>query len=505
MIRVRFAPSPTGYLHIGSLRTFLFNYLFAKAQKGKLILRIEDTDRNRFVEGAVSALLEILTKMGFKWDEGPFLRYRSVKIKNQKSKIKNKEEEKIIQKGKYGPYMQSQRLETYRSAAQKLIENNSAYYCFCSTETLEQMKREQTQNKMAPRYDGRCKNLDAKTVQEKLRAGKYVIRLKVPKEGSIVFDDLIHGKVEFKCAEIDDQILLKSDGWPTYHLANVVDDYSMKITHVIRADEWLTSTPKHILLYRAFGWEPPQFAHIPLILNLDKSKLSKRQGDVAVEDYLLKGYLPDALINYIALLGWNSDTDTELFSLKELAKLFSLKKVQKTGAIFDVNKLQWMNGLYIRRMKSEKIFRLLENDFRTKYETNYKKYKKSQIMKMIALERERAHTLNEIVSATSFFFEIKKYAAELLLWKKQTKEAAREILQKEYEIIEKIPATRFTPKNILSYLQKLAEQYSNGEVFWPFRVALTGEQNSPPPQDIASILGKDEVLKRLGRTMERMK
>ncbi|MFW5701745.1 MAG: glutamate--tRNA ligase, partial [Bacteroidota bacterium] len=332
-VRVRFAPSPTGYLHVGGLRTALYNYLFARHHGGKCILRIEDTDRTRYVENAVENLVSSLNWAGVEFDEGP------------------------MQGGEYGPYVQSERTEIYRKHAFELIEKRAAYYAFDTAEELDQMRQEQ---KGAPaiRYDrNKMRNQFTLGIEEASRlienGEPYVVRMVIPDE-LIEFDDIIRGKVKVHGRDIDDQILLKSDGFPTYHLANVVDDHMMGITHVIRGEEWLPSTPKHVALYDSFGWERPQFAHLPLLLNKDKTKLSKRTGSVAVEDFARK-YIRDAFVNFVALLGWNPTADREIFSIDELIESFNLEKVNKGGAVFDVQKLDWMNGQYLRQMPADEL------------------------------------------------------------------------------------------------------------------------------------------------------
>jgi glutamyl-tRNA synthetase len=299
-VRVRFAPSPTGLVHIGSLRTALYNFLFARQRKGTFVLRIEDTDRTRYVEGAVDNLLSTLAWCGLSYDEGP------------------------VKDGSHGPYYQSERLSIYTDYCTQLIEAGYAYPCFCSEARLAEMRKIQMAEKKPLKYDGRCRHLDPYEARKKAKHEQHVIRMMVPETGETVVDDLVRGVVTFQNGQIDDQVLLKSDGYPTYHLANVVDDHLMQITHVIRGEEWLPSTPKHLLLYRYLGWDAPQFAHLPLLLNPDRSKLSKRQGDVAVEDYRAKGYLPEALVNFVALLGWSKGDDQELFSLEALIDHFSL-------------------------------------------------------------------------------------------------------------------------------------------------------------------------------------
>lgn len=340
MVRTRFAPSPTGFLHVGGLRTALYSYLVAKQAKGKFLLRIEDTDRERYVPEGTLNILKSLYWAGIVPDEGIKLDAES-----------DPDEPTIIQEGNSGPYIQSERLEIYQQYANQLIREGNAYYCFCTPERLEELRERQQANQQPTMYDRRCLDIDPAKAKKRANKGEpHVIRLKMPREGETVFSDLIHSKVSFKNELIDDQVLIKSDGFPTYHLAVVVDDHLMEVTHVIRGEEWVSSTPKHIQLYKYFGWEMPQFAHLPLILNPDKSKLSKRQGDVAVEDYRAKGYLPEALINFIALLGWNPGDERELFTLDELVKEFSLDKVSKAGAVFNLEKLNWYNKEYIKRL-----------------------------------------------------------------------------------------------------------------------------------------------------------
>ncbi|MEO5956551.1 MAG: glutamate--tRNA ligase, partial [Nitrospiraceae bacterium] len=334
MVRVRFAPSPTGFVHVGSLRTALYNFLFARHHGGVHILRVEDTDRTRYVEGAVENLLRTMEWVGITFDEGP------------------------MQGGEYGPYTQSERTEMYRNYSDELIKNGKAYSCFCTAERLDEVRKQMQASGQPPMYDRHCRNLTEEEVEVKKEAGiPHVVRLRIPLGETVTFNDLVRGDVSFDSKTIDDQVLLKSDGFPTYHLANVIDDYKMKITHVIRGEEWLSSTPKHVLLYRAFGWEDsmPKFAHLPLLLNPDRSKLSKRQGDVAVEDFREKGYLPDALINFVALLGWNPSATEEIYSMEELIKTFDLEKVNKAGAVFGKEKLDWMNAEYIRKKTPDEL------------------------------------------------------------------------------------------------------------------------------------------------------
>ena len=503
-IRTRFAPSPTGYLHVGSLRTAFYNYLFAKHNNGDFILRIEDTDRSRYVEGSIENLVKILDLMGLEYSEGIFTGNNS----------------KTCQKGDFGPYMQSERLEIYKKYVDELIKNDYAYFCFCSQERLNEMRREQQTQKIAPMYDGKCRGLQKKEIQKLLdNKTPFVIRLKVPKDGFTEFDDLIYGKIKIANRTIDDQVIMKSDGFPTYHLANVVDDHLMEISHTIRGEEWLPSTPKHILLYKAFNWEIPKFAHLPLLLNPDKSKLSKRQGDVSVEDYLNKGYLPEALLNFILLLGWNPKTEEEIFSLDEMIERFDLSGVNKTGAILNTEKLDWVNGSYIRKMDLGELTKLcipylvkaklIKEVLNIKYPSNSTGWQVlstdeivdfNYLKKVVGLEQERMKKLSEIGESVKFIFVDKlKYEKDLLIWKKMDLEKVKNNLELIYQELEKIDEKDFKKDNLEKVLRDLMERegIKTGELLWPLRVALTGLKGSPGPFDIAITLGKEKVLERI--------
>ncbi|MDD2753649.1 MAG: glutamate--tRNA ligase [Candidatus Portnoybacteria bacterium] len=490
-VRTRFAPSPTGYLHIGGLRTALYDFLFAKQQNGQFILRLEDTDQKRFVEGAAQAIYNGLKWAGLKYDEGPDIG------------------------GPYEPYIQSQRLDIYKKYAQELIDKSRAYYCFCDEETLENMRVEQTAKKQAPKYDRRCLKLSKDEIKQKLdNNDPCVVRMKIPEGRIIIVNDLVRGKVSYNTNELDDQVLLKSDGFPTYHLAVVVDDYLMKITHVTRTEEWLPSTPKHILLYEYFGWPVPQFAHLPLLLNTDKTKMSKRKGDVAVEDYIKKGYLPEAMINYLAFLGWNpglssevstkGEREKEIYSMEELLKDFSLERVHKAGAVFNVEKLDWYNSYYIKQLPLDKLVELClpylsalpgHPDPAAAVEGS-KEY--IMLKKIVALEQERLQTLSEIREHVAFFFELPTYNKSLLKWKEMTDEEIKNSLKIAKEIVANIPDNEFTKEKLSEALiAQASKMKSKGEILWPLRVALSGQKNSPPPFDIAEILGKEESVKRI--------
>lgn len=499
-IRTRFAPSPTGYLHIGSLRTALYAYLFAKKNNGDFLLRIEDTDQKRFVEGSVEKLIETLTWAGLQYDEGP------VKETQEKS-VPSQNYQGINEIGDFGPYFQSERLDIYKKYALELVEKGLAYYCFCSAERLEKLREQQTAEKKPTRYDGYCweNKLSQQEVQEKIKNGeKYVIRMRVPQNETIIAEDIVRGKVSFDSNGIDDQVLLKSDGFATYHLANVVDDHLMQISHVIRGDEWFPSLPKHLLLYRFFGWQPPQFAHLSLLLNADKSKLSKRQGDVAVEDYIAKGYLPEALVNFSALLGWNpgSGNNQEIFSLEELIQNFDLYKVHKAGAIFDLKKLDWMNNQYIRRKNPQELLSLCRKYLKDFCQKNNFIENEELFLKIVIIEKERMRKLSEIVESAEYYFSLPKYETTLLFWKEMTSAMIKENLKKAQNILKELNED-FSLEEIKDIFLKAGGE-KRGEFLWPVRSALTGKEKSPSPFEMAWALGKEESLKRIKIAIEKL-
>ncbi|NTU66647.1 MAG: glutamate--tRNA ligase [Candidatus Moranbacteria bacterium] len=505
--RVRFAPSPTGYLHIGSLRTVLYDYLFAKKSGADFILRVEDTDRKRYVPGSVEKLIESLEWAGLKWDEGIFTQKE---IADDRATVtESVSYPGTFEAGEYGPYVQSERLELYRKYAEELVEKGHAYYCFCMPERLEELRNQQSAAKQAPMYDRYClTDLSQEEINKKLKEEcPHVIRLKVPKDEIIEFEDVVRGKVKFNTNTTDDQVLLKSDGFPTYHLAVVVDDHLMNITHVIRGEEWLPSTPKHIILYKALGWEPPKFAHLPLLLNPDKTKLSKRQGDVAVEDYTAKGYLKEAIINFVALLGWNpGDGETqEIFSMEELIEKFDLSRVHKAGAVFDIKKLDWINSEYIKRLSLDELHEKALPFFEKKdFYINAPTERKTDeyLKKVLAIEQERLAKLSEVGESNRFFFQDIDYAKELLKWKESSEEDTKASLQKTKDVLEKISDSDWTRENLQNLLMEAAGE-KRGDLLWPLRASLTGEQKSPSPFEVAWVLGKDESLKRIGRAIEK--
>jgi len=478
-VRVRFAPSPTGFLHIGGLRTALFNYLFARHYKGNFILRIEDTDRTRYVEGATENLISILNWLGINYDEGPFLDNKNF----------------IVQKGDFGPYIQSQRLTIYQQYVEKLIEKGYAYRCFCTPERLDNLRKQQILNKLPPKYDKHCRNISKEESDKLAKEKSFTVRMKIPEE-EIRFKDIIRGEVVFQGSLIDDQILLKSDKFPTYHLANVVDDHLMQITHVIRGEEWISSTPKHILLYKYFNWEPPQFAHLPLLLNPDKSKLSKRSGDVAVEDYKKEGYLPEAILNYVALLGWSTEDSQQFFSLEELIEKFTLERCSQSGAVFDKQKLLWMNGEYIRKTEIKKLF-YYAKPFLNEAKINIQN--EEYIQKLILAEQEKIKLLKEIPHLIEYFLteDEKLQYNDAAVKKFLSTEKQKEVLTKVKQTLNN---TNFFDKTnleitIRDFCQKYG--YKTSEVFHPIRVAVSGRTEGTGLFDLLELLGKEKVLNRI--------
>jgi glutamyl-tRNA synthetase len=478
--RVRFAPSPTGYLHVGGLRTALYNYLFARRNNGKFILRIEDTDRNRYVEGAVENLIETLKWCGLDYDEGP------------------------VKGGDCGPYIQSERLDIYKEKCLELVEKGKAYYCFCTAERLAELRESQQKEKLQTKYDKHCLRLSKEEIAENLAMGlPYVIRLNVEPNVKISFDDVIRGFVEFDSSTVDDQVLLKSDGYPTYHLANVIDDHMMRITHVIRGEEWLSSTPKHVLLYDFFGWEKPVFAHLPLLLNPDKSKLSKRQGDVAVEDYRQKGFLKEALINFVALLGWNAGDDKEYFEMEEMIDSFSLERVNKSGAVFNVEKLTWLNFEHLRRKPETVVLEELKEEL-AKSEFKENKYSDEYLLEVVIAMRERVQFVKEYIEKSPYFFKAPdSYDPEVIKkrWKEDTPEQLNKLIE-NFQTLENPGKEDYE-----NALHKTAEELGigNGKLIHNIRLAVSGMGTGPGLYELLLILGRDEVIKRINTAKEKIK
>jgi glutamyl-tRNA synthetase len=477
-VRVRYAPSPTGYIHIGNLRTALYNYLFARHNGGDFIVRIEDTDRTRYVPGAVENLINTLDWVGLDYDEGP------------------------VKGGKYEPYYQSERLAIYKDYADYLIKNKKAYYCFCTSERLTQLREEQNKTTKDTRYDKLCLHLSEEDIQKNLAEGKqYVIRLNVEPGLKIAFKDIIRGDVEFSSDVIDDQVLIKSDGFPTYHLANIIDDHLMEISHVIRGEEWLPSVPKHILLYEAFGWQHPQFAHLPLLLNPDRSKLSKRQGDVAVEDYQKKGYLKEALINFIALLGWTAGDNKEIYTFDELIKSFSLERVNDSGAVFDIEKLNWLNEEHLRSKSDSELINMLRGELYYSKYSSYN-YTNDYLQKVIEAMKPRVSFIRELYEKGFYFFEEPETYEETAV-KKNWKPNSADILKKYSEKISLlVPSGKDGNLKKEDYEKALVEtstemNVGKGAIIHPLRLAVSGVSGGPGIYDILYIIGKEKVRERV--------
>lgn len=476
-VRTRFAPSPTGYLHVGGLRTALYNYLFAKRHNGTFILRIEDTDQSRYVEGAAEQLMESLKWTGLNYDEGPDAG------------------------GDYGPYVQSQRTERYQAHAQTLLDNGHAYHCFCTSEDLEKMREAQMAAGAPPKYDGRCRRLSADEVESRKAAGESsVVRLKMPLEGETVFEDLVRGTVKVQNELVDDQVLLKSDGFPTYHLANVVDDHYMEISHVIRGEEWLLSVPKHLQLYKAFGWEAPKMAHLSLLLNADKTKLSKRQGDVAVEDYIGKGFLPEALLNFVATLGWSPEQDREFFTLEEMVERFDISRIGKAGAVFDLTKLNWMNGNYIRQLSEEAM-----TDFFLPHlaSAGADISDRELSAKIIAAVHKNVSRGNEIFHAARIFYKDTLEINDPEALAHIQPDSARVVLEGFLaKAADHDTLTMADFKTIMKGVQQ--ESGIKGQELWkPIRIALTGEISGPELPAVIEVFGKEKACSYVQQTIDR--
>jgi glutamyl-tRNA synthetase len=492
-VRVRFAPSPTGYLHVGGLRTALYNYLFARKHGGACILRIEDTDRTRLVEGAVENLVESLRWAGVEFDEGPG---------------SAKDGSKDGSSGEFGPYVQSERFDLYRRYGQELVDNGGAYYAFDTAEELDAARERAQKAGIAFRYDRTVmRNQYTLGEQETKRLldenAPRTVRMKVPLSGEVKFDDLVRGTITVPARDVDDQILLKSDGFPTYHLANIVDDHFMQISHVIRGEEWLPSTPKHVLLYDAFGWERPQFAHLPLLLNPDKTKLSKRQGDVAVEDYRDKGYFRETLVNFVALLGWNPSADREIFSMDELIQSFALEKVNKAGAVFDLQKLEWMNGEYLRSMPLDRLYEDFKPIAAAAQNAGVAGFERAvndadYAKKVIDLVRERVHRLTEIPAFAPYMFAPpQEFEAEY-----QAKHWLPELaapMRTLHAQLASLPADGFTSDAVTLCAKNFSKEsgVKSGTVMNLLRLMATGRSVGASMTHTLEILGRDEVLKRM--------
>ena len=470
-VRTRFAPSPTGFMHIGNLRTAIFEYLVAKHNNGDFILRIEDTDQNRKVEGAVDFIRNTLSLCNIHIDEGP-------------------------DNGEYGPYFQSERLHFYKEYAEKLVEMGKAYYCFCSEDRLNELREKANNNKVPFMYDGHCKNLTKEEIEEKIKNGEpYVIRQLMPKEGVSVYEDVVYGTIEVENKILEDQILLKSDGYPTYNFANVIDDHLMEITHVIRGNEYIMSTPKYNLLYDAFGWEKPTYIHLPMVLGEDGSKLSKRNGDASFMDLYNEGYLPEAIINYLALLGWSPKTNDEIFSMEELIENFDPTRINKSPASYDVKKLRWVNSHYIKNLNEEELLNLTLPHLKGSYDLSDKS--EEWIKHLISIYQNHLSYGKEIVELTNMFFssfELNDEAKEFMM-----DESIPNTLQVFKEEIENIDD--WNVENISSAITNTKEKANvKGKLlFMPIRIQTTGVMHGPELPDTLYLLGKDVVLDRLSK------
>ncbi|MDR3301900.1 MAG: glutamate--tRNA ligase [Spirochaetaceae bacterium] len=486
-IRDRYAPSPTGLQHIGGVRTALFNYLYARAQNGKFILRLEDTDRTRYDAAYVANLYDTFAWLNFSWDEGPDIG------------------------GEYKPYIQSERTELYKKYAEELLAKGQAYSCFCSPERLDMVRKEREASHASETgYDRYCRGIDPKEAAQRAKTEPCTIRLKIPLGATTRFSDTLLGDIEWKNDDVNpDPVLLKSDGFPTYHLANIVDDHLMKITHVLRAQEWLSSTPLHVILYKAFGWEPPAFCHLPMVMGQDGKKLSKRHGATSIDEFRKNGYLPDALINYIALLGASYEEGKEIYTLAELAERFSLDKLNKAPAIFDYKKLEWYNALYIRMMDDNKLaqaalpFAINMNLFGNGAPNDKQKNMFAQAMPLV---KERAVFLSEIPQKLTYLFsEPPVPAPEEFIPKKSTLEAAIKLLTLGRELLREMAHLDDAGAEELVKVKAESEQVKLGDLLMPLRVAITGARVSPPLFGSVRLLGAESCETRIDRALEKLR
>lgn len=472
-IKTRFAPSPTGSVHVGNARNAIYEYLFAKKEAGEFLLRIEDTDQKRYDDAAIQKIYDMLQWFGLKYD-GEVL-------------------------------VQSSHIDIYKKYAEELVEKGFAYYCFCSEKRLEELRAEQEKSHKPTGYDRKCRNLSNEDAKEKIKNGEQcVIRLKIPESGNLVFNDIVRGKIEFNYALIDDQVLLKDDGYPTYHLAAVVDDHNQGITHVIRSDEWLSSIPKHLFLYKCFGWEAPSYAHLSLILGKDKKKLSKREGSTSVEEFRDQGYLPEALLNFIVLLGWNPGTEQEFFTLAELEKEFDLARINKSPAMFDIDKLNHFNAHYIHQMDDGELL----DKIRPYSKLDFSKIDNSFLQKVIKVVKERMVLLSDFDSLTPYFFNEIKVEKDMIKFAKSELQDTIKGLEKaieSFEVFDKKGWENVDELNIFLSQIVSVNNLKNGDVFWPVRVSLSGEMNSSSPAELLWVFGREESLKRLKNALNIIK
>lgn len=487
-VRVRYAPSPTGLQHIGGIRTALFNYFYARSQGGSFILRIEDTDRERTTEAAVQDLYDMLNWLGITWDEGP-----------EKG-------------GDYGPYVQSERSELYRSYTEKLVAAGKAYRCYCTAERLNALREEQERTRSKEKgYDRHCRDLgEAERSGLEKSAKPFVVRLKVPLDGKTSFDDVLMGKITRKNRDVNpDPVLMKSDGFPTYHLANVIDDHLMGITHILRAQEWIPSGPLHVLLYEAFGWDPPKYCHLPMVMGKDGQKLSKRNGSKAVRDYMHDGYLPEAVMNYITLLGWSYDDKTEFFTREELENVFSLEKINKAPGVFDYKKLDWFNGMYIRMKSAAELSELIQPFLvRDGIISNPPTDDQKKIIEdMIPLIHERMKKLSDVSEMTRFLFQdIETPNLEEVIPKKANAAKALEILRLSKDLLSSLWGEGDGEEDMEQLFRDTSEKIGVGlgALLMPIRAAVTGSRISPPLFESVKLLGREKTLERINRTIQKL-
>lgn len=479
-IRTRYAPSPTGRMHVGNLRSALYEFLIAKHEGGDFMLRIEDTDQERFVEGATEIIYRTLKMVGITYDEGP------------------------DKDGGYGPYVQSERMKTgiYMKYAKELVEKGEAYYCFCDKERLASLKTEVVEGKEISIYDKHCLHLDREEVRALLEAGKpFVIRQNNPTEGKTTFHDALYGDITVDNSELDDMILMKSDGYPTYNFANVVDDHTMNITHVVRGNEYLSSSPKYVRLYAAFGWEPPIYVHLPLVTDENHKKLAKRSGNASFEDLLEQGFLPEAIVNFIALLGWSPEDNREIFSLDELISAFDYRRISKSPAVFDVVKLRWMNSEYIKAMDFDKYYSLAEPYLKKALPGNF------DLKKIAEMVKTRIEIFPDIAELVDFFRELPEYDVEMYTHKKMKTDSASSLAVLK-DVLPLLEAQEdYSNDGLYQMLQKYVEEkgVKNGYVMWPVRIAASGKQMTPAgATEIMEILGKEETIKRIRKGIEKL-
>lgn len=481
-VRTRFAPSPTGFLHVGSARTALFNWLLARSADGQFVLRIEDTDVARRVEGAEALIMDALRWLGIDWDEGPDAG------------------------GPYGPYVQSERLELYRERATELLESGHAYVCFCPSERLERLREEQAARKRPPRYDRHCRDIEPGEAAERMARGEpCVIRLRTPTSGQTVVHDFLRGELKFRNSTLDDVVLLKSDGYPTYHLASIVDDHEMRISHVMRAEEWIPSAPRHVLLYEAFGWEPPVFVHLPLILGADRSKLSKRSGDVDLLHYRRQGYLPEAMVNYLAFLGWTPRATSEILSREELVRLFALEQLSPSPSVFDIERLNWVNRQHLKRLPVEelaaKVAPYLQDAYgrATRHEGTALSAE-AWLRSLVEAVRDELNRLSDIADSARFVF-VDEFVIEEDAQQALSHPSASEVLRAFAESWAALPAHDYDHADAL--FKRLRKEFKESQglsgklVMQPIRAALTGSLRGPCLVVVSILLGRERCLQRV--------